>query len=456
MGCLAFFTGFLVVTIIFLPPVAGRAVARFSERTFNARREGTLEVKEAWVGSVYGPQRIERVALRDPEGAEIFSARLEAPLLFDQVFRDETVFGPVDIQVPRVSLRIDASGRSNLERALALRADAANEASITRISLQAQDLEAVAFHLSVGRVDWRDQAGHELVVEGLECDGRLTQAGDVVQVEISAGRGRVVGFGVDGLTFHGKLEDVSTLLDPSRPDRWSGTLTTKEAPTLLAEWVTGAFGELVPIFGSDLERLEVSAAASDGRAGEWTLDQLELESTGARLSARGARLRRGEELAGEEALRLVLAPDSPWAMSVIPRLLPLVEVGTPDSDIETDLQSRYAPSLSLTRFVLPFSEERASLKGELELQPGHFPLRTHPAALDEGSTNVTAETPFSIELDGALLRYEHFLLPTDVGDLSVDGVFDWREDRYNIELVDDSTLKALKGSRAQPLIGPED
>ena len=115
VGCLSFLVGALVVFVIFVPPALGSLVSQQLEKWFDENYAGTLEVKEAWLLSFYGPQKIETIALRDPQQNEILHAQLTAPSLNPTL--DDERWGPVQLHVSRLNLSRDAEGVTNLERA---------------------------------------------------------------------------------------------------------------------------------------------------------------------------------------------------------------------------------------------------------------------------------------------------------------------------------------------------
>src|SRR5688572_3200443 len=81
LGCLTFLLGATVVFVLFFPPAGGRLVRGWAEEWFAEHHAGSLELGDAWVGSVYGPQRIEGLVLRDPYGEEVLRGELHAPPL---------------------------------------------------------------------------------------------------------------------------------------------------------------------------------------------------------------------------------------------------------------------------------------------------------------------------------------------------------------------------------------
>ena len=121
LGCLAFSVGAAIVFVLFLPPALGRLADRSLEEWFGENHMGSLEIGEAWIGSLYGPQHVKSLILRDPAGEEVVRAEAEAPSLGPLVVGDAREFGPIDVHVHRVDLVELEDGTTNLARALAER-----------------------------------------------------------------------------------------------------------------------------------------------------------------------------------------------------------------------------------------------------------------------------------------------------------------------------------------------
>src|SRR5262249_50692667 len=153
-----------------------------AEDRFAKRHAGTLEVNEAWLPSFYGPQRIEGLSLRDPDGSEVLHADVVAPR-FGELDANGT-FGPIEIHLDRLALAEDATGATNLGRALALR-DPAQEASFrvqrTRRGFHVQfegfgfDLgtHALGLSLAVDRLSFTEAGGQGLLLFDLTASGEV-------------------------------------------------------------------------------------------------------------------------------------------------------------------------------------------------------------------------------------------------------------------------------------------
>src|SRR6185436_18822518 len=108
-------------------PAVGRLVDKLAEEWFAERHAGRLELVDAWIGSFYGPQRIDSVILRDPEDDEVLRAVVRAPAVPDLFHggEGEQSVGPVEIRIASLRIVQARDGSTNLARALAERPRAA-------------------------------------------------------------------------------------------------------------------------------------------------------------------------------------------------------------------------------------------------------------------------------------------------------------------------------------------
>ena len=120
LGCLAFFLGGAAIFVLFMPWAMGRVARDWLTTTFDESYEGSLEIGHTWVSSLYGPQWIEGIELRDPEGRVVIDGKVRAPSLSTWFYGGDAEveeWGPVEISIARIHIQEDAEGVTNLARA---------------------------------------------------------------------------------------------------------------------------------------------------------------------------------------------------------------------------------------------------------------------------------------------------------------------------------------------------
>jgi hypothetical protein len=316
LGCLAFALGALIVLTLFFPPVGGRILDRWVEAGFTEHFEGRLELGDAWVGSFYGDQHIERVVLRDPRGDEVFSGRLTAPS-FEGVLDGNGPYGPVHLTIDLLRLVLEPDGSTNLDHALALRPD---HVVIRGRGLPTDRSLVVDLIVEVERARLEVPDGTSETLTGLSCTGRIEWVRDEVRLTLEGGSSAE-----QWAAFRFEL-DVSTSL--GAPGHLSTSWTLVDAPAAVAALGLRPLGQLAHLAGARVDQVEgrredaaVEAhVVDDGREltvrgryrpdppaliGEASAEVLELTVDGAHLDVLGAFLPLTSAVRGEGArLRL--------------------------------------------------------------------------------------------------------------------------------------------------------
>lgn len=246
LGCLAFVVGAAIVLILFFPPVGGRLFDRWVEAGFAERFEGRLELGDAWVGSLYGRQRVERVVLRAPDGEEVLSARLTAPSLEGVLQAGGGPYGPVHLSVDLLRLVLDADGSTNLDRALTVRSEV--EASVARRSLRTDVPLEADLVVEIARARLEGPGGASETLTDLTLTGHVEWAPDQVRVRLEGGSSAE-----QWAAFRIEVDLWWSLV---RAGRWAATWTLRDAPTALAGIGLRPLGQLAALAGARVDRLE--------------------------------------------------------------------------------------------------------------------------------------------------------------------------------------------------------
>ncbi|MSR62225.1 MAG: hypothetical protein EXS08_07260 [Planctomycetes bacterium] len=352
LGCLAFVLGAAVVTLLLLPPVGGRFLDRLLEEEFAAEHQGSLELGDAWFGSFYGPQTIDSLILRDPDGEDVLRASLRAPSLVTLVGRQHSRYGPVVIRVPLLRLRAEGDGQTNVTRALAAIPHELDTLVSDDSGLRLTHPFEIELQVEVARVRYTDARGEDGVLDALRFDGTLLLGPQETRLVL------VGGTSAAGEGLHARLEFSRPEFGTPQP--WTYTCAAEGLP-----------GALAGILCSELAPL----AAAAGRR----VDELSVEQQGAQRKIHavdeGARL----ELVGERddgalvsdglSARLVLPCADARASALLLRLLPLV------SAVEC-LDPRAAHAFELHAGRWPATGDWHELAGELSLSlaSAHAPL----------------------------------------------------------------------------------
>lgn len=258
LGCLAFLLGAGLVIVLFLPAVAGRIFDRSLEDWFHERHAGSLEVSEAWLGSVYGPQRVKSLILRDPSGEEVLRAELEGPSLGPVLLDGAEEYGPVRVRVRGLKLVEDEHGVTNLARALAPRPGGppgdAGAAEVRWGRREGFELDAplpVYFEIVVERCSTVERSGARGLIENATFDGSLTWSRAERRFSLEGGQDPAV---LEALHLELSAGEVSG--ERARP--WEFSLEGTRIPTTLFELCAGTGGVLGEILGP---RIDVARAA---------------------------------------------------------------------------------------------------------------------------------------------------------------------------------------------------
>jgi len=235
----ALFGGLLVLLLaVGLPWIAGPLAPGFAARAFAGRYQGRLEIGSARL-SWFGAQALEGVRLLDPQGQEVAHFDLELSSLWQLARGGGRALGTLRAELG-ASLVADEQGLTNLERALAPRAPAA-ESSPSRSTSAAPEPEPefdLELELTSPLCTWSDArtraAGKPFEVRGLRahvalhpgqparCEAHAQFAGEAAgELDLDAqldpsgkarARGKVQGFSsgmLDGLAQqHGRLAQV--------------------------------------------------------------------------------------------------------------------------------------------------------------------------------------------------------------------------------------------------------
>jgi len=393
LGCLAYLFGASFVLVLFVPAVAGRLIERGLERDFAARHAGSLEIGEAWLGSLYNPQRIEGLLLRDPSDEEVLRGSLRAPALAE-AFGGER-YGPIELDLQSLKLIEHADGTTNLERALARSGDGLDWLRTTF------DLpEECELVVRIERLRWTDARGREEQLADLVWRGTLVKRALRMGLQLEGGMDPGL---AEPFTLALELEHEFT-----RPEAGRLVLTGARVPLGLVRHLVG---RTVP-----LAALE-----------EPTLDSLEWKREGQRASLRvGAGALALEcvgtvadgTLHGEPGVpsRLVFDPASAPGEVLLAHLVPCL--------VPEVLPGEVRVLLEVEGLVLPLVGGWEALSGRLSftLPGGSFGL--DPAAAARfGVSPALATDPLRVELaltDGRLVL-DGLALPLREGRLEYAG-----------------------------------
>ncbi len=403
LGCLAFTVGAAVVLVLFLPPALGRLASRSFEDWFGEVHHGSVELDEAWLGSVYGPQRIQSLILRDPEGDEVLRAGLRAPSLGPVVLEQAEHYGPVEVRISSLRVEQGADGRTTLERALALR-----EGEHDTLPFSMQRGLTLALELVIDRLRFADPSGNEGSIEKLTFQGEL---------ERGPRRARLVLDGGDGsLRLRIEAEQLDELARP-----WRASVSFERGPVFLPELLLDSGGFFGHALGPEVDSGEV--AWRNEASGERVLEKLLLEDGGDRIELRG---RLGQVLfATEEGDSLVLEfGEESWCCRVLlPELLPVFSRLRP-------LEPAEHFRLTTSRLVWPLDGQLNRAEARFELALPRCEALLDPAVA--GALALAPEGALALEsgsLAGALatgrLTFVDQRVSTAAGALVLSGGYDF-------------------------------
>ena len=432
LGCLAFVLGAAFMLVLFLPPVLGRLAKNHLCEWFGMAFEGSLEIGEGWLGSVYGPQRVEGLVLRDPEGREVLNATLSAPPL---PVLDETLegWGPVHLEVHRLGIVERPDGRTNLQHAFEPRSGDHRifrfQPSETEVDFSFEedrfDLRmpaALRFVVDVETLLWTDATGRELVFENPRFEAELMERGGESVLEVR-GSGTLEGGEFD-LDF--TLPALRTLGDPLLVTRWKLDCEGRGLPAAAVEVLLGVEGWVERVLAPELASVKLELDREE-RGGLRVAD-LELSADGVDVRL-AANLLPGEDLLqgrADDVVVVSLAPDSRHVGRLVPALVPLFEGFTPKTPVE----------LTLTAFRAGLREDLATVRANLGLRSGPAAWSLDPGLRGlVGLQDAAAERELAgLDLAATLwegrVNYDDQLVTVGSGSVLLGGQYDVVARRY--------------------------
>lgn len=398
LGCLAFLVGAAIVLVLFFPPVGGRLLDRWAEAGFAERFEGRLELGDAWVGSLYGRQRVERVVLRDPGGEEVLSGRLTAPSLEGVLDGAGGSYGPIRLSVDLLRLVLDADGSTNLDRALTVRPGGRRLDG--RNNLRTDVPFEVELVVEIARARVEDPGGATETLTDLVLTGRLEWTPDQLRVRLEGGSSAE-----QWAAFRVECDLWWSLV---REGRWAATWTLHDAPSALAAIGLRPLGQLADLAGARVDRVE-------GRREDAAVEARVLDE-GRDLTLRGHYRVDPPALVGEGLQeRIELAVDARH-LGVLAPLLPLA----------TGLQAEGA-RLELGSYAWGLADV-GDVSGllRLELQASGYELAPGLPAIPESERLVPAAGSLDRDLvvDHGALVFDRVSLPLEGGQLVLVGSVD--------------------------------
>jgi hypothetical protein len=395
LGCLAFALGAAAVLVLLLPPALGRVLDRFLEDWFAERHAGHLELGDAWLGSFYDSQRIERVILRDPSGDEILRGTFHAPAL-SEVFDDSTDFGPVVLRIELLHLVEGADGTTNLERALAPPGDRRD----SRSGLSTDVELGFDLRLSIARLRTTSARGRTTELAGLDFRGTFEWGPAGMRLELEGGSDEDL---AEPLHLRTELRHS----EGGRRQGWQGELALANAPTALARSLCAPLRTIALLAGPETDELS------------WSRDGAEVAL---RVVDEGGRF----ELVGEEQDGLVVGARDAMLAATFPCgnqtgqallavLLPLV-------DALECLGPEQSHELTLADYRWPLDGDWSQLSGELELALAPV----HAATVGEfhglgALSSLTEPTVLELVLRDGIVHYSGLELAFERGRLRIDG-----------------------------------
>ena len=407
LGCLAFLLGVLVILVLFLPSALGRWADHSLESWFAKRHEGTLQLTDVWLGSLYAEQRIESLILRDPVGDEVLRASLRAPALWDFIGEDDVRYGPVEIDVKNLRLVEQEGGTLNLARAWSERESEFDAFERRDDGLRTDVPVIVDLLLRVERLRLLERGGSEIVLADLELHGSLELNNDDLRLALAGGS---LARGAEALHVELALERNEGRTGVA----WKHSFTVHSLPTGLARHLVRPH---LPLDGAG----PVLDALSFSRQGKHV--ELKLSDQDASFSLEGKVSDDGLALEGDDDKRAELAFtfQSACAADALATLLPFVTRLEPASE---DAKVR----VRLEDYRWPLEGGWHGLSGELELDlgPARFELEpTLQARLDEAGLRFTAaDLEQKLRLTDGFVELQDFRLPLESGWLELDGTFD--------------------------------
>jgi hypothetical protein len=433
-GCFAFLLGSAVVFVLLLPAAGGRVIDLMLERSFAAHHQGTLELGDAWLGSFYGDQRVERLILRDPNGEEVAHGSLWAPTLAGIWNGPVHRFGPVRIRIDVLRVLADDDGRTNLERALEPRGEERDPEESS--SLATRQPFTGELELWIQRLRYSDENGRELLLENLVLRGSFTWGPDETRLVLEGGTEASSANGP--MTAHIELARPEDGYDAP----WNGTLAFEGAPTVLARALCAAVRPLAARFGTRIDSLQWTQTGSE--RGLLCTDE------GVRLAWRGSEV--DGVVSGSAPLELDLPCASPAAVELLAALLP--PLAAPRWDDPAAVHH-----LWLHDFRWPLDGDWTLLEGSLQLglAPGRATLAPFPgSAKPEALELLLGPQPTRLPLRAGVLDYAGLQLPLDQGWIRLDGTLALADGERKLGVAGEHHGKALERAEFAAPVAPGD
>ncbi|HEX6883384.1 MAG TPA: hypothetical protein VF530_08380 [Planctomycetota bacterium] len=423
-GCLAFFIGAGVVLVLLLPAAGGRVIDHLAESAFAQRFAGELELGDAWLGSFYGEQVVERLVLRDPTGEEVLRGRLTGPYLTWGLDGVGYRYGPLRLVVEHLRIDVDEDGVTNLERAFA-RDPRSRDEPRRRSQLQTDTPFEIELELYVARLRYASARGREGQLEDLRFRGRLEWGPERTHLVLEGGEG-VSSVPGPRLALRVECERPEDGLE--RP--WDLALALEHGPAVLARALCPALRPLVAQLGPEVDGLQ------------WTREgsavALSVHDAGARLAFHG---REVDGLVGgmaESPLELALPCGEPLGRGLAARLLPPLE-----SLVCEDATQPHV--VRLHDFQWPLDGDWSALEGEAELALA--PARAFLAPLGPEPRTLVAllgPQPVRLPVRGGVLDFAGLQLPLEDGWLRLDGALDLAGGRRSLGVAGESAGAELE------------
>lgn len=251
-GVLVILGLFLLTVVALLPTLAGTGSGRrLAESQVNQRIPGSVSI-DGLTARWFGGQRLEGVALRDPDGVEVLTlATLDLPDAgLWALVRGSRELGAASVAGVRLDVVKDADGRTNLEKALGSggAAEHAAEAETPGTSDDAGGGLPADLGLNLTLTDvvvsYRERGVEppRAPLGAALATGRVTLAGGALEAEFDS----AVSVGDDAGRVSGGLDGGSnTAADP----RWTGTVTAVDLPLAALDAWIGADGYLKAALG---------------------------------------------------------------------------------------------------------------------------------------------------------------------------------------------------------------
>jgi|RhiMethySRZTD1v2_1073278.scaffolds.fasta_scaffold239884_1 hypothetical protein len=411
LGCLAFLVGASVVLVLFLPFAAGRLTDRLVEEWFAEHYHGALELSDAWVGSLYGPQEVGGLILRDPNGDEVLRASLRAPAI--RLAFSQHAYGPVEIHVNVLRLVQAPDGTSGLVRALRERDELA-ERRESRRGLETDVPMHVSLQVALDRLRWTGARGEEGALDNLRFEGQIEWTPERVRVVLHGGSDPLV---PEPLTVH--VELVRPESGPSQP--WTVAWSCDHVPSVLAAILCGSAASPQSLAGPYVDGVRWTSTGE--------LVELALEDEGASLALQGQRS--GSSLYSNlpgQAVDVVLPVNEPWLAKVLLPLLPGVGALEPEPD--------GSAALRLDPYRIDLAGPVPVVTGELAFDVGFRSYALAPAIVAQ------LREPFAVPQPGVVRQHvtlrEHaatfsdLSLPCEGGTLELEGALDLASGAYDV------------------------